>query len=241
VETTSPPERNFSQGTAMARRGEALRRRARRLVEAGLLTRAEIARRCGVQPRTVGRWIAAGGWAAGPGAPKARRKNARGPVEPDAVPTIGPERWEAARRLFEGCRAEPADIAVALGLAASDAEIVFAARGFSRRAEAGLDGATLRRRLRHHVARQIAALDAQLGAAPRAPDSARVLRDVSGLKRVIDALDLEDAARGTEAAGGASAGDGSGPGVGALREAIARRYEAFAGDGAAADLPGEPA
>lgn len=204
----------------MAGRDEAARRRAHRLVAKGGLTRVEIARRCGVQPRTLGRWIAAGNWRIGAPAPRPTprpnpRPTPRGAAPKPASPALSP-----AKR------------------------------------KAGLDGATLRRRLRRHVARQIAVLDAELGegfgqgldrgsadgaaSSPRAPDSARMLRDAAGLKRVIDALDREGGA-GNGAEGSGGSGGESGHDLGALREAIARRYEAFAGDGPAAGLPGEPA
>ncbi|WP_232631682.1 hypothetical protein [Methylobacterium sp. Leaf118] len=82
----------------------------------------------------------------------------------------------------------------------------------------------LRARLLTHVARQIDRLDAVLDAAePSAGlDSGKVLRDLVGLKHLLDELMV-----------GNGGGDGaSGPplDVVALRADIARRYAAFAAD-----------
>ncbi|KAB1076995.1 hypothetical protein F6X53_21060 [Methylobacterium soli] len=113
----------------------------------------------------------------------------------------------------------------------------------------------MRAALRGHVARQIALFDAGLDAAlqgqsPGLADSAKVLRDLGGLKRLLDELELAegrgllpgDVAGGghgdahESAPGGPAAGD-----LPALRAEIARRYAAFAGERPDAGLPGEPA
>ncbi|KQT78527.1 hypothetical protein [Methylobacterium sp. Leaf466] len=109
----------------------------------------------------------------------------------------------------------------------------------------------LRATLRRHIARQISRFDKALRQAPKTPaaktlapkplDSAKVLRDLGGLKKLLDEIDA-DGRRETD--DGADAGGDPGGGgldLPALRAQIADRYAAFAGDGAAAGLPGEPA
>ncbi|KQT20010.1 hypothetical protein ASG40_04235 [Methylobacterium sp. Leaf399] len=108
----------------------------------------------------------------------------------------------------------------------------------------------LRATLRRHVARQISRFDVALRQAPKtlapetlAPktlDSAKVLRDLGGLKKLLDEIDADGR---REAGDGKDAGGDPGGGLDlpALRAQIADRYAAFAGDGAAAGLPGEPA
>ena len=97
-------------------------------------------------------------------------------------------------------------------------------------ASAAADAPTLRAQLRAHIARQIAAFDAALrGEGAAVLDSARVLRDLGGLKRLFDQV----------AEGGDRDGSGRGerererkpePDLAALRAEIARRYARFVGE-----------
>lgn len=107
-----------------------------------------------------------------------------------------------------------------------------------------LDGAALRAALRRHVARQIARFDEALEG-DALPDSARVLRDLGGLKRLLEDLALHetsDPGGRHEAGSGSDAGDGADePDLPALRAQIARRYEAFAGERPDGGFPGNPA
>ncbi|KNY22052.1 hypothetical protein AKJ13_13900 [Methylobacterium sp. ARG-1] len=86
--------------------------------------------------------------------------------------------------------------------------------------EAAADPPILRAHLRAHIARQIAAFDAALnGEAAAVLDSARVLRDLGGLKRLLDEMAPGDGREG---------GDGdTEPDLPALRAEIARRYAGF--------------
>lgn len=104
-----------------------------------------------------------------------------------------------------------------------------------------LDGPALRVALLGHVARQIARFDAALEA-EALPDSARVLRDLGGLKKLLDELAahhiVEAGGRHGADAGADEPGEADLP---ALRARIAARYEAFAGERPHGGLPGEPA
>lgn len=84
------------------------------------------------------------------------------------------------------------------------------------------DLATLDAALRRHIARQIAAFDLRLRAEDAALDSAKVLRDVGGLKRLLDDLYERRPPLPHKAASPASAEE-----IGALREELVRRYEGF--------------
>ncbi|WP_375455275.1 hypothetical protein [uncultured Methylobacterium sp.] len=96
----------------------------------------------------------------------------------------------------------------------------------------------LRARLRLHVGRQIAAFDAALrGEGAAVIDSARVLRDLGGLKRLLD-----DLAAGTgEADGTRGTADRPGLDLPALRAELARRYARLPRERPDGSLPGEPA
>ncbi|MGU3605172.1 hypothetical protein ACLBYC_27450, partial [Methylobacterium brachiatum] len=86
--------------------------------------------------------------------------------------------------------------------------------------EAAADPPTLRAHLRAHIARQIAAFDAALnGEGAAVLDSARVLRDLGGLKRLLDEMAPGDGREGGD--------DDTEPDLPALRAEIARRYAGF--------------
>ena len=112
----------------------------------------------------------------------------------------------------------------------------------------GLDADPRRMRaaLRAQIARQILHFDAALNGAAGAPafDSARVLRDLGGLKRLLDET-TDDGAGGSDGAGSgdhdATARDGAGDDLPALRAEIARRAAALGGERADAGPAGEPA
>lgn len=85
----------------------------------------------------------------------------------------------------------------------------------------------LRAALREHVGRQIAAMDARLSRAHDPADSGRTLRDLAGLKRLIDEMEEEAArnpARGSEGARDAT-GEDLGIDPGPLRLPYARCIE----------------
>ncbi|RUP19698.1 helix-turn-helix domain-containing protein [Methylobacterium sp.] len=195
------------------------------------LTFDAIGDRLGVHPRTVRTWNARAGW------PRPRRLR----------PRLLTRRWPAARRaalirLLCTPGADPGDVTEVLGLGRLDAGMMASAFGadlplppaVTGRGDLAADPANLRARLRAHIARQIAAFDAALsGAGPGARDSARVLRDLGGLKRLLDTVD----AAGAGAAAG-EGGDGTEPepepDLPALRAEIARRVAGFVGGRAAA-------
>ncbi|WCS24654.1 helix-turn-helix domain-containing protein [Methylobacterium sp. NMS14P] len=194
------------------------------------LTCDAIAARLGVHPKTVHTWNARAGW------PRPRQQR----------PRLLTGRWPAARRaalirLLCTPGADPGDVTEILGLGRLDPAMMATAFGadlplppaVTGRGDPAADPATLRARLRAHIARQIAAFDAALsGAGPGARESARVLRDLGGLKRLLDTVDAE----GARAAAG-EGGDGTGPNaepgtepdLPALRAEIARRVAGFVG------------
>jgi hypothetical protein len=190
------------------------------------LSVAEISARTGVKPATILTWNARAGWLR----PRRWRHDiaARWPA---------PRRAALARLLSE-TRNDPGDVAEAAGVGRTAAERLLSSCGVARReppaepeapdaaAEPGrpdpeaADPPTLRAQLRAHIARQIAAFDAALnGEGAAVLDSARVLRDLGGLKRLLDETAPGD---------GREDGDGgTGPDLPALRADIARRYAGF--------------
>lgn len=85
------------------------------------------------------------------------------------------------------------------------------------------DRASLETALHRQIARQIAALDARLDGASHGIDSARMLRDLGGLKRLLDdcSVPVESRAERKGEAGEVE--------LFRMRAEIARRYAAFAG------------
>ena len=221
----------------------ALREQVERLVRSTDGTFAAIARETGLHPSTVKDWNRRGGWR--PPVRASRRRD-------------DPTRWPASRRIaVEQLYRNPdnalADLAAALGVGRRGASAFFKTCGFggrpraARTAGTGQTGGDLRAALRGHIARQVERFDAALkGEAPL--DSSKVLRDLGGLKRLLDDLDADEKMRGQGhgADTGACSTDGGALearnlDLPALRAQIARRYAAFAGERAFAGLPGEPA
>jgi hypothetical protein len=135
-------------------------------------------------------------------------------------------RWPAARRaavarLLNAPGNDPADVAEAMGLGHYATETLLSAFGIAPDSPS-----TLRAHLRGHVARQIAAFDTALsGAGAAVIDSARVLRDLGGLKRLLDDIDAGRAPDGS----GEGGDGGTERDLPALRAEIARRYADFVG------------
>lgn len=183
---------------------------------------AEIAARAGIQPGTVYALNARAGW------PRPRRWR-----WPPAA------RWPEARRaalarLLRVPLNDPGDVAEVGGLGRSRGPRLRAAYGqdgpSEHDPEPAFDPPTLRAHLRVHIARQIAAYDLALSADGAAAESGRVLRDLGGLKRLLDEVDA-----GTMQTTGGEGGDGgSERDLPALRAEIARRYAGFVGGGAPA-------
>lgn len=220
-----------------------------RLMRTTDMTGREIAERTGVRPQTISTWNRQHGWREGVS---------------DAARRLDPGTWAPARRravatLYGMPEVEAATLAVALGGTVVGAPALFRACGFARRPRArpaprppkggappsearateNLDAA-----LRDHIGRQIARFDAALTAeTPPGLDSAKVLRDLGGLKRLLDDLSRDDRER-NHATSRSPAGDRGDTGeddLPALRAAIAARYAACLGERPDAGLPGEPA
>jgi hypothetical protein len=201
------------------------------------LTISDIAKRLGVSRQRVNAWN--------------RRARLRPPrVQRRAVVAWPPERRAALARLVATAGVDPGDVTEALGFARASAPALLGSLGLSRTAPAmrvdeGFgDGAAphprrLRARLRAHIGRQIGLFDAALAEPGPALDSAKVLRDLGGLKKLLDDLDHGAAGDDGEGEGGphdASSRPGSGPAldVDAVRAEIARRYDRLIGGGASA-------
>ncbi|WP_091942448.1 hypothetical protein [Methylorubrum salsuginis] len=206
------------------------------------LTPQEIAARTGVPYSTVCRWNLVQNWR--PAVLRAREAHR-------------PQKWSQARvaalaRVARVPGVDPGDLAEALGARRDRAESLFRACGLSEtitpqsavgRAQrrAGPDG-SLRAALRVHLARQIGELDGLLAARGRQDilvrleragklDTAKMLRNLVGLKKLLDEVEPPSEGRG--------AGDDEGGGDGrldlvALRADLVRRYAAFAARNAAA-------
>lgn len=160
--------------------------------------------------------------------------------------TVG--RIRAVGRLFGRADIDPADLAEALGSRRGDASALMLACGIagskapvprppaSQSPGPPEETPDLAALLRAQIARQIAAFDDRLHGGDAAADSAKVLRDLGGLKRLLD--DLDACARQPESHGDA---DGASPqDLAALRDRIARRYEAFAAERGHAGVPRAP-
>ncbi|MGU3361100.1 hypothetical protein ACLBWX_12265 [Methylobacterium sp. M6A4_1b] len=208
-----------------------------------------IAAETGVRVTTIRTWNKRFGWR---------------PAAATASTAFTPERWKPARRaavarLYREDWIDIGDLAVALGVARHRAEALFAQCGLDGRRPGevgralGLDADPRRMRaaLRAQIARQILHFDAALNGAAGAPafDSARVLRDLGGLKRLLD--ETTDDGRGGRDGWDSRSGDDDGSGqpaddlpaddLPALRAEIARRAEALGGERADAGPAGEPA
>lgn len=201
------------------------------------LTTVEIGARTGVSPRTV----------------RTLNKDSGRPRPPKLLNHQSPARWtperrEALARLYREPRNDPGDLAEAVGIDRKSAPALFFACGLipqpgvdpprpaARRCFAPLDAVdaanapALRAQLRAHIAHQIAAFDAALrGEGAAVLDSARVLRDLGGLKRLFDEVaegnDRDGSGRGER--GGERKPE---PDVASLRADIARRYARFIGE-----------
>lgn len=193
------------------------------LLRDGSLSIAAVARRVGVSRQTVERWNAASG-----ARPRrlVRQTLARWPQS----------RRMAVARLLAAAEVDPADLAEAAGFGRNGASLLRNEFGVPERDERGIEAdaitpARLRARLLAHVGRQIATLDAALSDAPKAGiDSAKVLRDLGGLKRLLDDLSIDGEGEGSprdEPAHPEPDLD-----LDALRAEVARRFDRFVEGGA---------
>jgi hypothetical protein len=206
----------------------------------------DIAAETGVRVTTIRTWNKRYGWR---------------PTAATASTAFTPERWKPARRaavarLYREDWIDIGDLAVALGVARHRAEALFAQCGLEGRrpGEVGralgpdADPRRMRAALRAQIARQILYFDAALNGAAGVPafDSARVLRDLGGLKRLLDET-TEDGRGGRdgpgldEPGGNGDADDLPTDDLPALRAEIARRAEALGGERADAGAAGGPA
>ena len=210
-----------------------LRAAVARLMRESDLTMAAIAVTTGVSLGTIGKWNRAEGWRpiqamrrdwdASPPRLIALGRLARVRPRPEPAPRRGAASAGAAAQDTQAY--EAADIqALPTDLSSLPTDLP----------SLPSDLPALRAALRDHIGRQIAAFDAALrGEGAAVIDSARVLRDLGGLKRLLDDL------------GGEGGDDASGLDVdldiASLRAEIARRYEGCGGERPDDRLPGEPA
>ncbi len=203
----------------------ALRAEAQRLLADRSLTVGAIARRLGVSAPTIAGWN--------------RRYGVRLPrPHPRTLKEWRPTRREAMSRLLAVPEIDPGDVAEAAGFARDSADMLLATFGAAPWRGSNGEGADtppLRARLRAHIGRQIAVLDAALSAPERTGfDSSKVLRDLGGLKRLLDDLDSDGEGEGAVHDEPARSDDPSGPAdPAALREEIARRIDRFVAGGEA--------
>lgn len=226
------------------RHGPGVRRVVADLMRGSDLTPQEIAARTGVPYSTICRWNLVQNWR--PAVLRAREAHR-------------PQKWSDRRvaalaRVARVPGVDPGDLAEALGARRDRAESLFRACGLSetiapqsavgraqRRAEP--DG-SLRAAFRVHLARQIGELDALLIARGREDDlvrleragkldTAKMLRNLVGLKKLLDEVEPPSEGRGDEDDGPLD--------LVAIRADIARRYEAFAAQWEAEDEAQEEA
>ncbi|WP_019906449.1 helix-turn-helix domain-containing protein [Methylobacterium sp. 77] len=209
----------------------------------------EIARRTGVPSRRISDWNRRYGWRETASVAKRR-------LDPG---TWAPARRLAVERIHAIPEVEAATLAVALGGTVHGAASLFRTCGFppKRRVRPGVPSppddapgsaamstVELDHALRDHIGRQIARFDEALSAdPPPALDSARVLRDLGGLKRLLDDLfsDERERIHATSRSPAGHDDDGAAADLPALRAAIAARYAAGLGERPDAGIPGEPA
>jgi hypothetical protein len=195
---------------------------------------ADIALRTGVAYQTVRRWNQEG----------RIRAWTRDALREANFSTWTHGRLQATARVLGHRGVDPGDVAEATGCRRRDAAALMLACGSAAARDAtplSLPGAppdlgVLNTALRVHIGRQIAAFDEQLRGAAPVDDPARLLRDMGGLKRLLD-----DLARAQQQDADGDADGEPLPDLAALRADLARRYEAFASGGHVAGLPGEPA
>lgn len=224
-----------------------VRARAEALMRGTGRSAVSIGREIGVKPNTLSTWNNRYHW-------RLPAYAARRMLAPVNWPE---ERRAAVARLHGNPHVDVGDLAVAMGATRDAARALFKTAGLHLALGVAREppdpdsiapGTSLRAALHGHIARQIARFDAALqGEAPPGLDSARVLRDLGGLKRLLD--DMNDDGQGAGDGAGLSQADRADAGapdrvdldLPALRAQIARRYAAFAGEREDAGLPGEPA
>jgi hypothetical protein len=224
------------RGAAMKRdivRAKRTRAEAEELLRDTHLSMTDIARRLGVARQQVNDW------------------NRRATVRPtrvrrDTLEGWSPPRRAALLRLIAMPAIDPGDLAEALGFTRDSVPVLlaFGTGSASVLTHHGDQAGTatpprrLRALLRAHIGRQIHIFDAALGDPRGGIDSAKVLRDLGGLKRLLDDLDEgpSDQGDGEGEPHDASSRPGHEPAFDAeaLRAEIARRYERFVGGGEAA-------
>lgn len=193
-------------------------------------TAAEIAAETDLNAATLRKWCRQEAW--------------RPPIAKTAPADWTAPRCAALARIDRAYGVTRDDLAAVLGLTRRRAPALFSACGLPAAPDQAPPGpAILRTRLLAHIARQIAAFDAALKDAAGkdanpALDSARVLRDLGGLKRLLDDLEASPRSEPDATRGESQDGDADLP---ALRAQIAQRYAAFVGERPDAGLPGEPA